>query len=209
MTREVKLRVLVVDDNQLTRLGIRGLLETQDGIEIVGEAEDGSQALALYRQTQPDAVICDLRMPHFDGVRTIELLRKEPLAARVLVLTNFDGENDVFAAVQAGALGFLTKEARGTEILAALHAVAAGQKVIPPVLADRLANRQQRPSLTVRERDVLTFIFRGHSNREIALAMKLADKTIEMYVSSLLAKLEAKSRTEAVSIALARGLISK
>lgn len=209
MTREVKLRVLVVDDNQLTRLGIRGLLETQDGIEIVGEAEDGSQALALYRQTQPDAVICDLRMPHFDGVRTIELLRKEPLAARVLVLTNFDGEDDVFAAVQAGALGFLTKEARGTEILAALHAVAAGQKVIPPVLADRLANRQQRPSLTVRERDVLTFIFRGHSNREIALAMKLADKTIEMYVSSLLAKLEAKSRTEAVSIALARGLISK
>ena len=209
MTANQKLRVLVVDDNQLTRLGIRGLLETQDCIEIVGEAEDGSQALWLYRQTQPDVVICDLRMPHFDGVRTIELLRKEHTAARVLVLTNFDSEDDVFAAVQAGALGFLTKEARGTEILAALAAVGAGQKVIPPHLAARLANRQEKPSLTVRERDVLLLIFRGQSNREIASAMKLADKTIEMYVSSLLAKLQAKSRTEAVSIALARGLITK
>lgn len=207
MSTNGKIRVLVVEDNQLTRIGICSLIETSDTLQVVGEAEDGSQALALYQECHPDVVICDLRMPRFDGVKAIELLKKHDASARVLVLTDFDAEEDVFAAVKAGALGFLTKEARGSEILAALGAVAEGRKVIPAILAERLASREQKASLSVREREILGRIFRGQSNREVARALKLADKTVEMYVTSLLAKLGAKSRTEAVSIALERGLL--
>lgn len=205
---EKVLRILLVEDNHLTRLGTLALLGTQPDLEVVAEAEDGLTGLDLWKRHRPDVLVVDLRLPGFDGVQVISAVIAEAPDAAVLVLTNYDGDENIFRALKAGARGYLTKDVRGPELFAAIRAVARGEKYLPAAIAGQLAERVLQASLSPRELQVLGQIYEGRSNREIAQRLSLAEKTVTMYVSHILAKLEAKSRSEAVAIALRRGILA-
>ncbi len=201
------IRVLLVEDNFYTRLGTAAFLRGQPGIEIVGQAEDGAHALELFAQLAPDVTVVDLRMPRMDGLQLIGALRARVPDARILVLTHYQGDENIFQALKAGASGYLTKETPGEELLAAVQAVAAGERFFPPEIARRIEASASRPQLTRRELQVLEQIADGASNRETATALGISERTVGLYVSSILSKLGARSRTEAVSIALFRGIL--
>lgn len=202
-----RIRVLVVDDHELARAGLRGVLEDEGDIEVVAEGRDGVEALALYQQHRPDVVLMDVRMPHYDGIQATASICREDPRARVLVISSYDTEEEVFRVNEAGARGYLLKEARAKEVIEAIRAVAGGGRYLPPVIAARLAGRKEAPVLNARERQVLQLVQRGLSNPEIGAELALSMGTIRMYVSQILDKLGAANRTEAVSIAIARGLI--
>jgi two-component system NarL family response regulator len=173
----------------------------------VGQAEDGRAAIAAFREHQPDVMLMDLRMPRMDGVDAIAaILRVEP-QARIIVLTTFAGDEDIHRALRLGARAYLLKDAFGDEILAAIRAVHAGRRHVPPEVAARLAERPIDRDLTVREIEVLEAIARGHGNRGIGELLSIAEGTVKAHVNSILGKLEAKDRTEAAMIALKRGII--
>jgi DNA-binding NarL/FixJ family response regulator len=201
------IRLLLVEDNFYTRLGTAAFLRGQPGIQVVGQAEDGDCALTLFAQLAPDVTVVDLRMPRMDGVQLIGALRARAPEARILVLTHYQGDENIFQALKAGASGYLTKETPGEELLAAVRAVAAGQRFFPPEIAQRIASAATRPQLTRREQQVLEQIADGASNRETAASLGISDRTVGLYVSSILSKLGARSRTEAVSIAVHRGIL--
>jgi two-component system NarL family response regulator len=200
-------RLVIVEDNLLTRLGISTLLAAEPDLELVGEAADGARGVTLHRQLKPDVTIVDLRLPHLDGLQVTATLVQETPPARVLILTHHDAPEDVYRAVQAGALGFVNKEAPGPELLAAIRAVARGERFLPTGIANRLAQRMAAPQLTRREQQVLEQMFRGLTNRDIGLALTITERTVGMHVAVVLEKLGAKTRTEAVAIALERGLL--
>jgi two-component system NarL family response regulator len=200
-------RVLVAEDNFYTRLGTVAFLRGQPGIHVVGEAANGVRALELFAQLRPDVTIVDLRMPGMGGVELTTRLRQRAPDARILVLTHYEGDEDIFQALKAGAAGYLTKEAPGEDLIAAIRAVHAGSGFLPPEIAERLQSRSGLPQLTQREREVLAEIAEGASNREAASTLGISERTAGLYVSSILCKLGASSRTEAVSIATRRGLL--
>jgi two-component system NarL family response regulator len=202
-----RIRILVVEDNELFRLGTTSLIATQPDLEVVAEAHHGAEALSLYDRTNPDVVVVDLRMPHLDGVQVTAALARRAPPGRVLVLTHYQGGEDVARALRAGALGYLGKDTSGEEVLRAIRTVAGGKRYLPPEIADRLAENLQHAPLTAREQQVLACLFDGMSNREVATALGIAERSATTYVSQLLGKLGAKSRTEAVTIALKRGLL--
>jgi len=202
-----KIRALVVEDSYLMRLGTVTLLRTQSDIEVVGDVGDATEGLALYRRERPDVCVVDLRLPGMDGVALTTALRAEAPPAEILILSYYDGDEDVFRALRAGARGYLTKGVNASEFLTAVRTVAGKERYLPTALAGRLADRMLQPSLSLRELQVLELIFRGGSNRDIAKALSLAERTTGMYVGKILEKLDARSRTEAVSIALARGIL--
>jgi two-component system, NarL family, response regulator len=202
-----RIRILIAEDNVFMRMGTAMLLRTQPDFEVVGEAEDGVQAIADYRQHRPDVLVVDMKMPGLDGVSVTQTICQEFPGARILVLTHYDGDEDIYKALKAGARGYLTKDIPGEELLKAIRALHSGDRFLPPEVADRLAERLTQSSLSGREQQVLERIFAGESNKEIAAGLGLAEKTASMHVSRLLAKLDAKSRTEAVSIGLQRGLL--
>jgi DNA-binding NarL/FixJ family response regulator len=197
----------VVEDNFYTRLGTVSFLRGQPGIEVVGEAANGEAALAVHAELQPDVTVVDLRMPGVDGVQLTTALCARREDERVLVLTHYEGDEDIFRALKAGARGYLTKEAAGEDLVAAIRAVHAGKRFLPPEIAERMANRMLQPALTHREMQVLARVARGASNREIAGELALSERTVGLYVSSILGKLGARSRTEAVAIAQQRGIL--
>jgi two-component system NarL family response regulator len=200
-------RVAVAEDNRLVRLGIVALLKTQSDLVLAGEAEDGAQAVNLFRAARPDVFLIDLRMPILDGVQvTREILRSDP-EARLLVLSHYDGEEDIFRAVQAGARGYLTKEHPPEEILDAIRVVRAGGRYLPSNVAERLNERKMQPELTLREHQVLELLALGLTNKQIGDELCLAHKTCSIHVSAVLGKLGAHTRTEAVAIAQKRGLL--
>jgi len=202
-----EIRVLVAEDNFYTRLGTVAFLRSQPGIQVVAEAANGTRALELFEETRPDVIIVDLRMPGMSGVELTARLRERAPEARILVLTHYDGDEDIFQALKAGAAGYLTKEAAGEELLAAIRALHAGGGFLPPEIVARVSDRENHPQLTRREREVLAEIAEGASNREAASNLGISERTAGLYVSSILCKLGAQSRTEAVSIALRRGLL--
>jgi two-component system NarL family response regulator len=199
--------VLVVEDNFYTRLGTVAFLERQVDIEVVGQVADGRAALAAFAELRPDVVVVDLRMPGMDGVQVVAALIARDSDARMLVLTHYVGEEDVFQALKAGARGYLTKESSGDELLAALRAVHAGERFLPSEILACISNRENLPELTRREQQVLIEIADGASNRETAAALGISERTVGVYVSSILSKLGARSRTEAISLAARRGLL--
>jgi two-component system NarL family response regulator len=206
-SRTPTIRVLVVEDNFYTRFGTVAYLATEQDMEVVGEAGDGEQALALFQDKRPDVTIVDLRMPRMDGVQlTAALCAREP-DARILVLTNYVGDEDIFQALKAGARGYLTKESSGQELLSAIRALHAGDRFLPPGIVERISERRGQQELTRRERQVLEQIAEGASNREAAEHLGIGERTVGLYVSSILSKLGARSRTEAVAIANRRGLL--
>jgi DNA-binding NarL/FixJ family response regulator len=212
----VSLRVFLVDDQALVRAGLKMLIDTQPDMTVVGEAGDGRTALEALTATRADVVLMDVRMPELDGVAATELLLQRPDPPKVIVLTTFDLDEYVFAAIRAGASGFLLKDARPDELLGAIRAVVGGDAVVAPSatrrlldhLAGALPTRDARlDTLTEREREVLLEVARGRSNAEIAAALFMAEATVKTHVGRLLTKLEQRDRVQLAVLAYETGLI--
>ncbi len=201
------IRILVVDDHHVVRQGLIALLKTVPEIAIVAEGSDGEQAVTLYREHRPDVAILDLRMPKKNGVEAITDIKREFPQARVIVLTTFDGDEDIYRALQAGAKGYLLKDMFGEELIDAIRAVHSGKQRIPAAVAQRLAERMVGPSLTARELDVLKCIVSGKSNRDIGLELSISEATVKTHINNILGKLGVSDRTQAATTALQRGIV--
>jgi two-component system NarL family response regulator len=199
--------VLVIDDHPVVREGVAAMLARQGDMVVVGEAATGREAIGRFRELAPDVALLDLRLPDLDGVEVTAALRAEWPTSRILVLTTYDGDEDIHQALSAGAQGYLLKQALREELAAAVRAVHAGRRYIPPGVAVRLAERPLGAELTPREKDVLALIVEGHSNKEIADALGLTEGTIKGYVNTMLAKLGVADRTQAAITAVRRGLV--
>lgn len=199
--------VLLVEDHFLARMALHSVLATSPGIQIVGEAADGEEGLALYRKLRPDVMVLDLRLPRLSGFEVINQLRKEFVHARIVVLSNYHGSEDIYRAVKSGAMGYLTKDASGDELVKAIQSVHRNLRYLPRVALDRLAERMSTGELTPRETEILSCITRGMSNKEIADELNIAEKTVRIHVSSVLEKMGARDRTQATIFALQRGLV--
>jgi DNA-binding NarL/FixJ family response regulator len=215
------LRVVIADDQSLVRAGFRMILESEDGIAVVGEANDGEEAVRAVRRLRPDVVLMDVRMPGMDGLEaTRRLLGDGGGSCRVIMLTTFDLDEYVYAALHAGASGFLLKDVSPEHLIAAVRMVAAGDALLAPSITRRLVERfvrrdaastvapRELSSLTVREREVLTLIARGLSNSELAARLHLSEATVKTHVARILSKLELRDRVQAVVLAYESGLVA-
>jgi DNA-binding NarL/FixJ family response regulator len=219
----VSIRVLLVDDQSLLRLGFRMVLEAQPDIEVVGEAGDGAQAVAMTRSLHPDVVLMDVRMPVMDGIQATRQIVASGLAARILVLTTFNLDEYVFAALRAGASGFLLKDVPPADLLTGIRAVAVGDAVVAPNVTRRLLDAfashlpdpstgqsptdQRLQQLTDRERQVLVQVARGYSNAEIAQLLTVSEATVKTHVGRILTKLDLRDRVQVVVFAYEAGII--
>jgi DNA-binding NarL/FixJ family response regulator len=201
------IRILIVDDHHIVRQGLAALLKTVPGFEVVGEASDGEQAVELHRKHRPDVTLMDLRLPKMNGVEAITKIRQEFTAARIVVLTTFDGDEDIYRALQAGAKGYLLKGMDLAELSEAIRTVHAGRTRIPPRVAEKLAERMSGATLTAREMEVLRLIVAGKSNKDIGNALFISEATVKTHVNSLLSKMGVEDRTQAATTALQRGLV--
>ncbi|MGD0902969.1 MAG: response regulator transcription factor [Terracidiphilus sp.] len=201
------IRVLVVEDHHVVRQGLVALLSVAEGLEVVGEAADGVEAIAQFRKHQPDITLMDLRLPRMSGVDAIQRIRMESPQARVVVLTTYDGDEDIFRALQAGARAYLLKGMTSEELIATIRAVHAGKSHIPAAVAEKLAERMGTEELTPREFDVLEQIVHGKSNKEIATELEITEATVKTHINSLLGKLGVTDRTQAATAAIQRGLV--
>jgi DNA-binding NarL/FixJ family response regulator len=200
-------RILLVEDHFLARMALTSVLSMQPGLQVVGQAVDGEQGITMYRELLPDIVLLDLRLPRISGFEVLAKIRKEFPHARCIVLSSYQGSEDIYRALRAGALGYLTKDASGDEVLNAIEAVGRDLRYIPAAVLNRLAERMPATDLTPREAEVLTCITRGRSNREIAEELHIAEKTVRIHVSAVLDKVGARDRTQATIFALQRGLV--
>jgi DNA-binding NarL/FixJ family response regulator len=215
----VTIRIVVVDDQALIRTGLRMILNAADDMEVVAEAADGAEALAFVARERPDVVLVDVRMPGMDGIEATRRIRRLAGAPRVIILTTFDLDEYVLSALRAGASGFLLKDALAADLVAAVRAVVSGEAVAAPSVTRRLIAhfvhsqpvRPRRPErlamLTVREREVLTLIARGRSNREIAGDLHLSESTVKTHIGRVLAKLDLRDRVQAVILGYECGLV--
>ena len=201
-----KIRILLVDDHSLMRMGLASAANNEPDMAVVAEAEDGIEAIEAYREHQPDVVIVDLRMPKRNGIETIATLRRAFGAVRILVLSNYGSGDDVAAAIQAGALGYVGKDMPLEGLLDAIRRVHAGEQSIPAEVAHRMASRMLS-QLSNREVEVLALIAKGKSNKEIAGALHLVEGTVKIHVTNILSKLGVADRTQAVLVAVKRGIL--
>jgi DNA-binding NarL/FixJ family response regulator len=199
--------VLLVEDHFLARIALRSVLAGHSQICVIGEAGDGEQGLALYRALRPDVMLLDLRLPGTSGFEVLTRVRREFADARVVVLSNYQGSEDVYRAVRSGAAGYLTKDASGQELIDAIVTVHRDLRYLPRTALDRLAERTSVTDLTPRETEVLICITQGRSNREIAEHLHISEKTVRIHVSAVLEKMGARDRTQATIFALQRGLV--
>ena len=203
------IRVLVVDDHEVVRRGIRAMLDRSAGITVVGEAGDGESALAQIAELKPDVTLLDVAMPRMDGVRTLQELRRHGLTARVILLSVFAKEEQIFEGIRSGARGYLVKDTGRDDLIHAIRTVHDGGSLLPPVIAERLADRIDhgaRDDLTDREREILQHLASGATNKEIARAVSLSSGTVKWHIANIFQKLGASTRTEAVRVAQERGL---
>jgi len=208
------IKILIVDDHPVVRHGLKVLLETDSGLEVVGEASNGIDAVAAFERLSPDVVLMDLVMPGMDGAEATRQILERHADAHILVLTSFGSDRQLFPALDAGALGFLLKDSTAGQLVRAIRQVARGQSSLSPAIARRLVrevagetgNSASKDSLTAREIDVLRVIARGHSNEEIAEVLCISPATVRTHVSRILAKLNLNRRTQAVLYALKHGI---
>lgn len=207
MSKQNPIRLLVADDHTLVRDGLTAMMEQHEDVTVIGEASNGRDAVKQFQALQPDVTLMDLRMPVMDGVEAIVTIREAFPGARIIVLTTYDGDEDVYQALRAGAKGYLLKDAGRDCLLAAIEAVHAGRTHLPAGVAAKLAERMNGPELTVREREVLRSMAQGKSNSEIGAALLITEATVKTHVNSILTKLQVSDRTQAVTTALRRGLV--
>ncbi|MEN6410790.1 MAG: response regulator transcription factor [Anaerolineaceae bacterium] len=213
---EQKIRIIIADDHAIVRKGIRALLMTEHQLEVVGEAENGKEVVAQAKLLKPDVILMDLMMPEMDGIEATRQITTLLPATRILVLTSFAGNDQVFPAIKAGALGYLLKDSSPDDLVHAIQQVYHGESSLHPTIARKVLQELAKPAdaplttdpLTEREVDVLKLLAQGHSNREIADRLVVSEATVRTHVSNILAKLHLASRTQAALYALREGFIS-
>jgi len=201
------IRIMIADDHPVVREGFAAMIETEPDMAVVGQARSGEEALELFRRVRPDVTLMDLRMPGMGGVEAIRALRREFPNSRLIVLTTYDGDEDIYRAIEAGAQAYLLKDMLCDEILAAIRAVHAGQRRIPAAVGTRLAERMAGMNLSAREHQVLEFVAAGKSNKEIAAELQITEATVKGHMTNILGKLGVTDRTQAVITAIRRGLV--
>jgi DNA-binding NarL/FixJ family response regulator len=202
-----KIRILIADDHFIVRMGLMALVNMEPDMEVIGEAANGAQAVDIFGKLNPDLVLMDLRMPVKDGIQATAEIRNKFPVARILMLTTYDGDEDIHKALQAGAQGYVLKNSTAEALIPALRAVAAGQQWIPKDIASRLVSRKSFEELTPRELQVLHQLARGLANKEIADTLNISEHTVKDHLKSILGKLRVADRTEAVTTAIQRGII--
>jgi len=207
MTSGGEIRIIVVDDQAVVRQGFVSLISTVADMRVIAQGTNGREAVALYREHRPDVVLMDLRMPEMGGVEAISAIRREFSDAKVIVLTTYDGDEDIYRSLQAGAQGYLLKDMFFDELESAIRAVHAGGRKIPGGVAERLAERMGGSNLTGRELEVLKLIVGGRSNKEIGAALGISEATVKSHINSILGKLGVTDRTQAATTALQRGIV--
>jgi DNA-binding NarL/FixJ family response regulator len=207
MAANPKIRVILADDHPVVRDGLAAIVNQQSDMQVVAEAGDGDEAVALFEQHLPDVMVLDLRMPKRDGVAVVQTVLEKHPKARLLIMTTFDGDEDIFRSLSQGAKGYLLKDAPRAEILSAIRAVSEDRPYTSSSIAAKALQRMGKPSLTKREMNVLQEIAQGRSNKDIARRLNITEGTAKTHVKSILTKLDAISRTEAVAVAHKRGLI--
>ncbi|MEO7318155.1 MAG: response regulator transcription factor [Chthoniobacteraceae bacterium] len=207
MSAEPLVRVLCVDDHPLVRKGIAAIIGNEPSLQLVGEAGNGREAVEKFRELHPDVVLMDLRMPEMDGIEATKQIRQISPDAKIIALTSYDGDQDIYKAIEAGVRGYILKEMAHTKVIDAIHTVHSGKRLMPQEVAERLSEYFPQVALTPREIEVLKYVARGMANKEIAHQLGTASGTVKMHVQNILAKLGAADRTHAVTIALERGIL--
>ena len=207
MEPQLQIRILSVDDHQLVRKGLAAILSTEADLRLVAEASTGQEALTLFREHVPDVTLMDLRLPDASGIEVTREIRSQYPEAKVIALTSYDGDQDIYRALEAGVRGYLLKEMVHTEVVRAIRIVHAGKRFIPSEVSQQLNGFFPEVALTPREVEVLSLVARGFGNKEIGDVLGTAAGTVKAHVQSILGKLGAKDRTHAVTIALRRGII--
>jgi DNA-binding NarL/FixJ family response regulator len=202
-----KIKVLLVEDHFMARLALRSILSDKSDVSIVAETDNGQEAIQLYAKLRPDVTVMDLGLPGTDGFDAIASIRQLNRSAKIVVLTNYDGSEDVYRALRNGAMAYLTKDTSGQELIQAIVSAHQGNRYLPRAVRDRLAERIPCSELTPREEQVLKLISAGCSNQEIATKLEIAEKTVRIHVSSVLEKLGARDRTQAAIYAIQRGFV--
>jgi DNA-binding NarL/FixJ family response regulator len=202
-----KLRILLVDDHYLVRVGLSSIISLEPDITVCAEAASGEQAIAAFRAERPDVTLMDLRLAGLNGIEATQAIIREFPDARIIVLSTYAGDEEIYQALQAGAMAYLVKSVQREELIGAIRKAAAGQRHIPPAVAARLAERVCRSELSAREMDVLRLLVGGRRNRSIAAELDITEGTVKLHVSNILNKLGAADRTEAATMALQRGIL--
>ncbi|ABW31243.1 response regulator [Acaryochloris marina] len=200
------IRILVVEDHPVVRHGIIAILSQAEDMEVIAEAENGLEAINQYETHQPDITLMDLRMPHLEGVEAIARIRAKTSTAQIIILTTYDTDEDIYRGLQAGARGYILKDTTATELIQAIRTVHGGKRYIPSEVALKLADRIDDSDLTERELEVLQLLSKGNSNQEIAAALTISEGTVKFHINNILSKLGVKDRTQAVIMALKKGL---
>jgi DNA-binding NarL/FixJ family response regulator len=203
-----RIRIFIVDDHPVVRAGLTSMLGTQQEIEVIATASSGDAALEALGTTAADVMLLDLRMPGLGGVKTIQEIRRSGHLIRIIVLTSFETDEDIYRAIQAGAQGYLLKDTSLKEMIEAIKNVHAGKRYIPRDIAARLAERMMRTELTPRELEILRMLAKGLTNKQIGKALTISDNTVKNHVNSIIEKLEVCDRTEAATTAIQRGILS-
>jgi DNA-binding NarL/FixJ family response regulator len=201
------IRILIADDHYIVRMGLIAMINTEPDMDVVAEATDGAQAIALFAKHKPDLALMDLRMPVKTGIEAAVEICSQNRAARILMLTALDGDEDIHKALEAGAAGYVLKDSTEEKLIPAIRAVASGQRWIPEDVAERLTSRRLFEELTPRELQVLNELAKGLANKQIADVLNITENTTKWYLKSILAKLRVADRTMAVAVAIQRGII--
>ena len=202
------IRILIVDDHPVVCSGLTSMLSAISGLEVIASAASGEEALAIVQRDRPDIMLLDLRMPGMDGIGVLNALKEMEHPPRVVVLTSFEKEEDIYRAIRAGAQGYLLKDTTESEMVAAISVVNAGKRFIPRHIAARLADRMMRSDLTARELQILELVAQGSTNKQIAKALDISDNTVRHHVNNIMEKLQVSDRTEAAVTALRQGMLS-
>jgi len=202
-----KIRILIADDHPVMRSGLAVLLKYEPDMDVVAEARNGVEAIALFRQHQPDVTLMDLRMPDLNGVDAITAIRQDEPNARILIVSTYSGDENIYRGLQAGAKGYLLKDTPLDEIVTAIRKIHAGQNYLPAEVGEKLAERLNQPQLSDRECEVLELMSQGKSNQEIASELTVSEGTVKFHINHIYSKLGVKDRAQAVLLAIKRGIV--